>query len=397
MEKQPNIEDISKKISEDIQTRFDGETTATIAAESNIKDSVIFFTVEEMRKIPYNIRMFYWIFKNRYPEIDNYIEQGTFLEIIHFLRNLCDQKREQHKCGANFIICADENDINLSSTDSGVPVQLDDVQNPFSKNSGLAAACKHTDTTKSFFMFRKSETNSKIEFRKLKDFSKNDTIINSMKNLCHRPNIGFSLESGSNSIRIFYDEDLRVEYFLSETTGSWTIRFKDDILGLINSSHLNENESIKLTNHVINLSYKGAGAMIIITKDASKFDKIASEHQNKMSLSLISPNTDNHFVDYATNDGAVIIECKQFAIIRYVGISISPTVNASDPYQGLLKKTLSGSRHEKAAQYACENPDDYLIVVSENKTISFLHGETPIYWRDEYVEPNYQRESKEEK
>ena len=52
-------------------------------------------------------------------------------------------------------------------------------------------------------------------------------------------------------------------------------------------------------------------------------------------------------------------------------------------YKSLVESNNCGSRHEKAARYACEHPSDCIIVVSENRSISILHGPEPIYWRDD--------------
>ena len=227
----------------------------------------------------------------------------------------------------------------------------------------------------------------------MKDFIKRDDISNSMKSLCHGTTIGFSLENDTNCIRIFYQRDLCVEYFLSEITGSWTIRFKDDIKNLISQSGLTNGETERLTNYVISLSYQGLGAMIILTKNAHKIKSYLTDSAKKLDFHLDSVAADNHFINCAKVDGAIIIENKEIAIIRYYGVSISPKCEVANAYKDLV--SLCGSRHGKAAQYACEYPDDYIIVISENRTISFLHGKTPIYWRDENVETNYIEERKE--
>ena len=89
-------------------------------------------------------------------------------------------------------------------------------------------------------------------------------------------------------------------------------------------------------------------------------------------------------INCAAYDGAVVLNINsnnKLEIVQF-GVIINPKKNVNKEYQKLLKTTNSGSRHEKAARYACENKDDYIIVVSENKTISILHGTKPIYWRN---------------
>ena len=84
--KQLKPEEITKRISNEIKNKFDKETTATVAKNCDNVVDAITFTVEQMRQIPYNVRMFYCIVKERLPDIKNCVNQQTFLGILNLQR-----------------------------------------------------------------------------------------------------------------------------------------------------------------------------------------------------------------------------------------------------------------------------------------------------------------------
>lgn len=93
------------------------------------------------------------------------------------------------------------------------------------------------------------------------------------------------------------------------------------------------------------------------------------------------------FLDFASDDGAVVLkkgENGKIEKIIGIGVMLNPTSELSPEYAELIKQTHSGTRHEKGARYACQHLDDYVIIISENKSLSILHGETSIIWRNEF-------------
>ena len=93
------------------------------------------------------------------------------------------------------------------------------------------------------------------------------------------------------------------------------------------------------------------------------------------------------FFDFASDDGAVVInrESEKDLKLYSYGVFINPICDLDEEYNKYIQQTHSGTRHEKAARYACENPNDYVFIISDNKTISFLHGKEIIFWRDKLI------------
>ena len=140
-----------------------------------------------------------------------------------------------------------------------------------------------------------------------------------------------------------------------------------------------------LTQIVMQLSYLRIGAMLIITKYPNKFDiKIAS---HELRDALLEDYFENGLIyQYAAEDGAVVIQFEEGKRLKvcHNGAVLNPQGTVcSKEYNELIIKSNCGTRHEKAARHSCENPDDCIIVVSENRSISILHGPEPIYWRDD--------------
>lgn len=128
-------------------------------------------------------------------------------------------------------------------------------------------------------------------------------------------------------------------------------------------------------------AYKG------IKSDKAFFAFVVDANKNTIKYNGIKAFGDNSFeticgddaIGFNLSEGVPCIRIYNQGdrIVDYTG---SQYDNSS--YKSLVNDYNCGSRHEKAARYACEHPNDCVIVVSENRSISILHGDTPIYWRD---------------
>lgn len=351
---------------------------------------IISFMINELKDVPINIRCFFLETLANEKKLFDEFDSEFFIRIIRHLRLLGEQKREKHAIGANIIVFPDSPSAGRAGTDSAIPYSTKDKKLPididmlsfFKGNEDLELAYRYINSQNAFFAYQYSKQNNVCKFIGIKEFTEKDSVFNNMKKVCSGNNIGFSLQEGKSCIRIFYGGKHIVDYALNEASGAWLARFTKKIHELIERLKLSDNDAQVLTSQIIQLAYSGNGAMIIVTNDLEQF---ANNHTGiDIDLPLGEQSTERNFISYASIDGAVIIEHKQnsTAKIKKCGVIISPSVRPSEEYDSLINKSNSGSRHEKAASYACEHPNDFVIVVSENKTISFLNGSEPIYWRD---------------
>lgn len=127
------------------------------------------------------------------------------------------------------------------------------------------------------------------------------------------------------------------------------------------------------------------GAILVITSNAERdcFNTAQSVDLQDKSFLEISETQFNTFADF---DGAMIIDvAKNSALLSRCGVFLSSQGTLSDEYVDVIKRTASGTRHEKSAMYACTNPNDYVIIISENRSISILKGDEMFYWRDKLI------------
>lgn len=385
-EKTQLVEDFLNKLDNNLL----GETDVPLKSE--VIKKIIEFMVDELSNVPINIRRFYLNILKREKEIFNFIDAELFLKIIRHLRFVGERKREKHVIGANIIVFTDY-DAADRQIKSAIPFSNEhnnvcQIELKFFDDKKLENIYKHVNPQRSFFAYYYNRDAHTYTFMGIKDFKiephKMPDLFNQMKSVCTGNTLGFSVEGGTSCIRIFYRNAHRIDYALSEASGSWEVKFTKQINDLIAKIKLEEDDRKKLVEQVINLSYSGIGSMIIITDNIDKFS--LNDTGIAINLNLANACDNFQFCDFASLDGALIIDKSNGeAKIKKIGVILSPQTSLSDGYAKLINGNSCGARHEKAARYACENIDDYIIVISENRTVSFLHGENPIYWRDREI------------
>lgn len=339
-----------------------------------------------------------------YKEVDSrtsifetIITPELFLRIIKHLRKIANQRIESRNVGVNIIIFSQEERVGINGSypvqfqPYVVPKNIGDVKDFFiDDSSNLQRIYKCIDSDCAFFAYIYDKERDELKFDGIRSFS-----AKSMSTICGEGEIGFQLSRGTGCIRIYNKHNKIVDYYVSEVTGDWVARFDSDILDVLNGLKMFREDDAKiLSNIATEISYLGYGAMIIITSDSNKFGNNSAPC--KIINEELEESTANKTVfNYASYDGAVIIECgkgghrnDRLKICNF-GVLINPTSTIDDDadYSILLNYTNSGSRHEKAVRYAYDHPEDCIIVISENRTISIMHGRSPLYWRDS-INPN---------
>ena len=211
-----------------------------------------------------------------------------------------------------------------------------------------------------------------------------------MESICNDEAIGFELTNGF--IRIFFHKEVIMDYFLSEKGGNWQPRYNFDIEEILRQQVELDKEDYKLlTKVVMQLSQLGKGAMLII---ADKPDNMSTHYSTPCLQSVESLEkavANSTIYSLASYDGAVVLTKNQktnrLKVCNF-GVILSPAsdINCNDDYFHLLQYSNSGSRHEKAVRHAYDNPEDCIIVISENRSVSILKGKKPILWRDTKVD-----------
>lgn len=323
------------------------------------------------------------------PNIFSILDAKLFLRIIKHIRNIVYQKIENRNVGISIIVFSNSTEVDGRFYDVQ-PISIDrytktkDTKKFFEdQQNKLKRAYKGVDSKKAFFAFSYDKANETLIFKGIRTFD------SSFEDVCRNNAVGFNVSEGVPCIRIYHQHRHILDYIISESTGDWVIRIKDAIRDIIEKQidGLHTTDLEILTQIVMQLSYLRIGAMLIITKSPEKFrDKIES-HKLLRDDALLEDYFRNGLIyQYAAADGAVVIQFSVGARLRLCnnGVVLNPQGKGySKEYDNLISKSNCGTRHEKAARHSCENPDDCLFVVSENRSISILHGPNPIYWRDD--------------
>ena len=172
---------------------------------------------------------------------------------------------------------------------------------------------------------------------------------------------------------------------MSEQVGRWICHYPSDLDKLFLEIPIKDNDRAELVKKVIDLAYLRKGAIIVLSNENNKESLQSSQSIELNCDETVSSITNKVFNSYAENDGVTIFKLdRQHAYLLRFGVILQPSGSLTKDYSDLIKDSVSGARHEKAALYACNNPNDYVIVVSENRSISYLHGKDPIYWKDDF-------------
>lgn len=320
------------------------------------------------------------------PELFDLIPIELFVSVIKHMKTNSFQRIERRNIGVSLVVFTNDNITNCLGTSiciqgitKGQKVDFKDFfQN---KNRSLQTLYKCIDSDKYFFAYLYDSKENTVTFEGIKKFENNN-----LENICDESTIGFKLSSANQWIQIFNNKELVVSHFLCDASGNWETFINKELQNIL-QPHLkdvNKKNLKSLIQAVMHIAYMGSGAILLITSNSSKFE--SSDTPYILEEEDLIKTVDNQLIyDYAKYDGAVILEQKtNYLVVKKFGVILNPSerIKINDEYKELLHNTNSGTRHEKSVIHAIENPKDYLIVLSENKTISILHGEKPILWRN---------------
>lgn len=370
--------DEQKKLKETLVKKYNEESNH----EKTI-DSAIDFAIAELKEVPVVIWEFLFDFEKRYERIFNTYSREVFIKIVRHLRFVGEQKRESHSIGANIIFFPNNSFIenfglnSLTKEVKSFPLKkILDNENDF--GSQLERTYRFINAKTSFYACDAENFYSIREFE-----GQEEDIFKNMLRTTTGDVLGLSIEEGTSCIRIFYNGKHIVDYLLSEQSGGWICHYSKVLADLFNDIKIVQEDKDDLVNKVLNLAYLRKGAMLILTNQPNASYLKTSQDITLGGTALRRVSGEN-FNCYANFDGAMVISIEnECASLSRCGVFLSPKGDKlTDAYKLEIKNTVSGTRHEKAAMYACEHTEDYIIVISENRSISVLHGPNPIYWRD---------------
>lgn len=360
---------------------------------SNIDDSdirkIITISLESVQEFSRPLWRLYRETSQNCPSLISILEPKLFLRIIKHIRKIVYQKIENRNVGISIIFFSKVDEVEHRFADYDMqPISIKrdecitDIKTFFEdKKNELKRSYKGVDSKKAFFAFVYDKIKKTLIFKGIRAFG-NTTF----EKICRDNAVGFNVAEGIPCIRIYHQEELVEDYILSESTGDWVIRIKNDIKNVIKEQvDLLPKDLESLTKIVMQLSYLRIGTILIITSNPEKLEKLKSVATHTLTSLSLEEDLDSELIyQYASNDGAVIIysESRKRLKAYKLGMVLESQNNYSKYYKELLSNDSCGTRHENAVKYACEHPEDCIIVVSENRSISILHGDKPIYWRD---------------
>lgn len=392
MEKHKAITD--EEIKEQLKETFLNNLKGVIGNDKMVNDTVskvIDYIIPTLRDVPISTRGFLYELKKKYRDIFENFDEEIFIRIVRHMRMVGEQKREKKRIGVNFVYFTNDNarrrfvedplEGRLALENPSYKIKLENLLNN-EKTTTLKRTYRFINPKTSFYACNKDEILGIYKFNE----NGNDDVFANMVTITNNGRaLGFSIEGGSSCIRIFFNGQHIADYFVSEQVGRWICHYPKDLDKLFLEIPINDNDRAELVKKVIDLAYLRKGAIIVLTNENNK-DSLKSSQSIELDGDVtVSDISNNIFNCYAENDGATIFKLDgHHAYLLRFGVILQPSGSLIEDYSNLIKNSVSGARHEKAALYACNNPNDYVIVVSENRSISYLHGANPIYWKDEF-------------
>lgn len=196
-------------------------------------------------------------------------------------------------------------------------------------------------------------------------------------------------EKNQKCIRIFHAGELAADYYLSENSGNWKLRFYNELKERIRETKIGEDVQKPLSDFIMELSYRKIGAMFVLADDVLlNNDSIAKEITGSIKFTAetsIIGMVPELFYDLAMLDGAVLIS-KNNGIIKKAGVILSVNVNEEldDYWESKISKAQKGTRHKSAIHFSIAHPEACVVVISENRGISILHKGRALLWNDEF-------------
>jgi DNA integrity scanning protein DisA with diadenylate cyclase activity len=349
---------------------------------------IIKFTANELGEFSRYLWNFYLDVAEKNKDIFQVISHEIFLHVVRHLKRIVNQKIENRNVGVSIVIFSSEYTYKgygqyfLQMSAGEQKTTVIDV-NEFFKDykNDLQRFYKCIDSEQAFFAYTYNKAEDKLTYDGIMSFGNNK-----LKDICGCDSIGFTITAGIPCIRIYNSNKCVADYFVSETQGNWLARFKTDIESTLRDAipNINDKDLENLSNAIMQLSYLGIGSMIIVTSDSNNRAISNSPFPLNREIELQVAISQGDLYHFAAYDGAIIIHKNEHhrLMVQSFGVIINPSSKIPKGYSILLRYTNSGSRHEKAVRYACGHTDDCVVVISENRTISILHGKQPIYWRD---------------
>lgn len=185
--------------------------------------------------------------------------------------------------------------------------------------------------------------------------------------------IVFIVESDQRSARIFHRGEWAAEYYLSDRTGTWKLRFYEDTLKklLLIAQWIQPAVIRQIYDRAWSLSYKEIGAMLVIADEIPENVTLDPAIRTNEPLENLS---ETEFAGLASIDGAVIISSR--GIVSWVGaiIHIANQTTGRSAARAAITGG-KGSRHKTASDLSSTMLDDALIlVVSKNRGITIFYG-----------------------
>lgn len=185
----------------------------------------------------------------------------------------------------------------------------------------------------------------------------------------HDPGLVLQLERGQDCVRLFTTGRVVADYYLSDSTGVWTLRryqmIEREVEAKVHGTTAVPNMEFlrEVIGRAFELSHQRIGAMLILGKELDPELVTQSEPLRRV---LFTGTGSRVFVDIARRDGAVHITPTKKIVANGV------LVQAKRMEGG--RRSVGGGRHAAAQSFSGESPDHIVIVVSENRTISVLMG-----------------------
>ena len=310
--------------------------------------------------------------------------------ILNHLTSVIHRMIENHEMSALFVITDDEHIDECTQQFKMYPIQAS-VGNESITNSDnlekISRSYKKINSNTAFFLFSSSGKYYGIQYSE-NDYK--DSIILSINAFVERQPeyVAFFAEGSKKSIRIYHKGRVAADYYLSEGTGNWRLRFRKDLETIFEYAHISEAKSSEFADIVLDLSYRRIGALLIISDEGIEEDIQADEPIDNIRGKYVARIPQTIVRDLASLDGALLIK-KNGQIVSAGNILKIKDTDVPDTIRILIKRSQKGARHNAAASFASRRPEACVVVVSENRGISMLYGNRALMWNDEMISQDY--------
>jgi len=388
------IKSLALLVYENCKDAFDSEKCSAEATKNIIEKTII-----GLKEYPINVYRIIFAVKSRCPEIA-WLPDIFFTDLLAHLRDIANKKIENQSLNV-CVLVAKEHSAFLKSQlavnfiksmfvieDACQSGQNNDIVN-FARLKILSRYYPLSNQKTSVFVY-----SDQRKFVGMYDIKKNGNE----QPLTYEKMAGFTTdgetfvlfsEENKNCVRMFSGGKHVADYFLSETTGNWVLRFSEDIENFLKPLNLCSVTQNCLISDIINLSYKRIGAMLVFTNEPlvnGKDYKDSGVRFNK-KIFLGEENCKNHLFEAASMDGAVLLKlensakaAKKAQIYKFGAI-----LSTGSKHSKKCDDFNMGARHKTAACFSYSHKEALIVVISENRGISVFAGGEPLLFKDTVV------------